>query len=194
MKSVAMRTLQVLIGCTLLAVGCQSEIPTANHEQTPAPHPAAPVVSTSHDRSFEVTSETRSNGCTLVLRKYTNSRPSMQGYWVQDAFVDSHHLFSIRHSTSPREQALMFEPMTDIMVLPIDRNLDGKYDMFLLLSPKTNRLIDVLVLADEGCLRLGTREEFEARQKIFENNKKAVEDADNIIQRAIDDAPKDLNQ
>lgn len=191
---IAIRLVLIFISCTLLTGGCQSERATADREQKPAAHPATPVISTSRDRSFAVTTETRSNGCTLVLRKYTNSRPSMQGYWVQDAFVGSHHLFSIQHSTSPREQALMFEPMTDIMVMPIDRNLDGKYDMFLLLSPKTKRLIDVLMLSDEGWLRHGTEVEYEARQEIFDDNTKALEQADSIIQRAIDDAAKDLNQ
>ena len=118
----------------------------------------------------------------------------MLGYWVQNAFVGDHQLFRIEHSTSPKEQALMFERMTDIVVMPIDRDLDGRYDMFLLLSVKTQKLIDVLVLTDDGWLRHSTEEEFAARQKTAEENKRVLKEADQIIQDALGKGAKEMNK
>ncbi len=109
-----------------------------------------PVISKSQELSFEVTKSVRTNGCMLELNRYTNKRPSSQGYWYQKASLNGDLLFRIEHSTSPKEQSLTFHRVKDVMVIQIDRDLDGKYDMFLILSSKNNSLIDALVLTDSA--------------------------------------------
>jgi hypothetical protein len=155
-----------------MMAGCQSEKSTLTSEQKAPVQPSMPVITKSNELSFEVTTEVRTNGCTLVLRRYTNKRPSMQGYWTQDAFADTRLLFRIQHSTSPKEQALMFNLMKDVVVMPIDQNLNGRYDMFLVLSVKRNELIDVLVVTEDGWLRHANEDEFQTRRKIAEKGKR----------------------
>jgi hypothetical protein len=165
-----------------LLTGCQSEKNGAKFEQPSTIHLATPNVSKSQQDAFEITTAVRTNGCTLVLYKYAKTNPDLQGFWIQNIFLGNHQLFRVEHSTSPKEQALMFEQMTDVVVMPIDQNLDGKYDTFLILSLKKQKLIDVLMLTDDGWLRHGTEEEYEARQKIAENNQHALERVDKIFQ------------
>ena len=178
--------LLLFLSCILLASGCRSEqtLQTAT-PKTPV-HPAVPVITKTNELSMEVTTSARTNGCKLVLRRYTNKRPSMQGYWRQRAYVNDQWLFQIEHSTSPKEQSLIFnDPLKDTSVTPIDRNLNGKYDLFLVFSLKPLKLLDVLVLTDEGWLRHGTQEEFEARQKIIENNRRAYEEGKKLFRDAF---------
>jgi len=119
----------------------------------------------------------------------------MQGYWRQRVYVNDQWLFQIQHSTSPKEQSLIFNnPLKDAVVVPIDRNLNGKYDLFLVESLRRQELIDVLVLTDEGWFRHGTQEEFEARQKIIENNRRAYEEGEKLFRDTFDNAQTVLDQ
>jgi hypothetical protein len=189
MKCAQIYFLSLLI---FLLVGCQTEKDSQTWHATI--YPGDPAISISQPLSFEVTKTVRTNGCTLELRRYTNKRPSMQGYWTQKASVNGHLLFRIEHSTDPKEQTLTFHSVKDVSVMQIDRDLDGKYDLLLILSSKSLSLIDALVLTDDGWWRHATKEEFEARVKIAEDNKRDNEQGMKILQQSLEKARKDLSQ
>jgi len=174
-----------------LLVGCQADEASRTWHATM--YPGDPVISNSQPLSFEVTNAVRTNGCALELRRYTNKRPSLQGYWTQKASVNGRLLFRIEHSTEPKEQTLTIHHVKDVLVMQIDRDLDGKYDLFLILSSKSLSLIDALVLTDEGWWRHATKEEFEARVKIAEDNKRDIERGMKILQQSLEESRKDLS-
>jgi len=115
--------LSVLI---FLLAGCQTEEISQKWHATF--YPGDPAISISEPLSFEVTKAVRTNGCSLELRRYTKKRPSLQGYWTQQGYVDGHLLFRIEHSTSPKEQTLTIHHVKDVLVMQLDRDLDGKYE------------------------------------------------------------------
>lgn len=79
-------------------------------------------------------------------------------------------------------------------VLQIDRNLDGKYEMLIVVSLKDQQIVDVLFVTDDGSLRHGTPEEFQARQRIAEGNRRALEKVDKIITDGIKKADGELRK
>jgi hypothetical protein len=111
----------------------------------------------------------------------------MQGYWQEDVMIDNHLLFRLKHSTSPKEQALMLVPVREFAVMPIDLDLDGRYDIFLVLSTKAQKLADVLVVTPDGWLRHSTQEEFEAQEQVGESNRRSLERAKQLVPGLFND-------
>jgi hypothetical protein len=157
-----------------------------------SPQPA--VVAKSQEGSFELTTSSRTNRCRLELRCYTKKQPYLQGFWVQGVFIGDKHLISIQHSATEKEQSMAIEQGTGYGVLQIDRSLDGKYEMLIVVSLKDQHLVDVLYVTDDGWLRHSTPEEFQARQHIAEGNRQAIEKADKVITDALKKANEELRK
>src|SRR5262245_17929531 len=98
--------------------------------------PPSATVTKSQEGGFELTKSVRTNGCTLELRRYTKSKPYLQGYWVQGVFVGNKQVVGIQHSATEKEQFLTIEQGTGYGVLQLDRDLDGKYEILLVVSVK----------------------------------------------------------
>jgi len=130
----------------------------------------------------------------LELRRITKGEPYFQGYWVQDVHVGDQLLFRVEHSVAEKEQALLIEPQSAYGILQIDRDLDGKHDLFVVLSVKDQRLTDVLFVTDDGWLRHSTPEEIQARQRIAETNRQAMEELNTTIRDATKKALEDYNK
>lgn len=182
----------ILLLSVSFLMSCQTEKDSQKWQATT--YPGDPAISISQPLSFEVTKAVRTNGCELELRRYTNKRPSMQGYWTQKATVNGRLLFRIEHSTSPKEQTLTIHHVKNVLVMQIDRDLDGKYDLFLILSSESLSLIDALILTDDGWWRHATKEEFEARVKLAEDNERANERGMKILQQSLEQARTNLSQ
>jgi len=156
--------------------------------------PAPATVTKSQQGSYEVTKSVRTNGCTLVLRRYTKSKPYLQGRWTQLVYVGDKGVMRIQHSAVEKEQLLGIEPGTGYGVLLLDRNLDGKYEMFVVVSLKDQSLKDVLYTTDDGWLRHATPEEFQERLRLAEKNRHAMEELDKTISDALKKANQELNK
>lgn len=156
--------------------------------------PNLAIVTNSQQRGFEVTTSVRTNGCRLELWRYVKKQPDMNGYWVQNLYVGDKRLLQIQHSLSYKEQSLVVEQNTDYGVLQLDRDLDGKYEMLIVMSLKDQSLIDVFVTTDDGWLRHSTPEELQARQHIAEGNQHALEEFDKTLKdtakKFIEDSKK----
>jgi len=160
--------------------------------------PASAVVTKSQITSHEVTKSVRTNGCRLELWRYNKSNPYFQGHWIQHVYAGDQHLLQIEHSLSEKEQYLAIDQNTGYGVVQIDRHLDGKYDLIIVISLKDQVLEDVLIVTDDGWLRHGTPEEFQTRQHIFEGNRQAVQklnkDLNNAAEKVMKDSNEDLNK
>ena len=156
--------------------------------------PRAATVTKSQDGSFELTKSVRTNGCTLELRRYTKSKPYLQGYWVQGVFVGDKHVVKIQHSATEKEQSLAIEQGTGYGILQLDRDLDGKYEILLVVSLKDQGLKDVLYVTQDGSLRHATQEEFQARLRIAEGNREAIQKVDKIITDGLKKVNEALNK
>ena len=159
-----------------------------------AERPGAAVVAKTREGSFDLITSVRTNGCRLELRRYAKSKPYLQGYWIDDVYVGDKQLVRIHHSATEKEQSLAIEQNTGYGILQIDRDLDGKYEMLIVVSVKDQRLIDVLFVTDDGWLRHSTPEEFEARLRIAEGNRRATEEVDKTITDALKKAKEDLKK
>ena len=146
------------------------------------------VVSNRQEPAFAVTASIRTNGCKLELFRYTKDKPHMQGYWIQHLYVGEEPLLLIQRSAIDKEQTLIIDPARNYAVLQMDLNFDGKYEMFLVESIKDKTLIDVLYVTEEGWLRHSTRDEFQARLRIAQTNRKQLEELDKTVRDAFQKA------
>ena len=138
-----------------------------------------------------ITASIRTNGCTLELHQITNSRnPELKGYWIQHVYAGGKHILQIEHSALHKEQSLAIDPGRGYGVGQVDRNLDGKYDMLVVVSGTNQALTDVLFVTDGGWLRHSTPEEFQARQRIGERNRQDMQDVQKALQKAAEDLPR----
>ncbi len=154
--------------------------------------PPSAVVTNWQKGLHAITTSVRSNGCTLELYQITNSRnPELKGYWAQHVYAGNKHIMQITHSAVHKQQSLAIDSETGYGVGQLDTNLDGKYDLFIVVSPTNQTLVDVLVVTEEGWLRHSTSEEFRARQRIGEENRRGIEELENTVQKAVEKAAKD---
>jgi hypothetical protein len=147
--------------------------------------PPSATVTKSQDGALELIKSIRTNGCTLELRRYTKSKPYLQGYWVQGVFIGDARVVQIQHSATEKEQSLAIAPATGWGVLQLDRDLDGKYEMLLVVSVEDESLKDVLYVTADGWLRHATPEEFQARLRVAERNRDAIQKVDKIIRDGL---------
>lgn len=159
-----------------------------------SPVPTAASVTKSQKGSFELTKSVRTNGCTLELRRYTKSNPNLQGYWAQELYIGDKRLLRIQHSVVDKEQWLGFEPVTGYATQQIDSNLNGKYEVFLVLSLQDQSLKDVLYVTENGWLRHATPEEFQARLQIAQRNREAIQNLDKVMSDALKKANPEFNR
>jgi hypothetical protein len=154
-------------------------------------HPSA-VVTNWQQGAHAITTSVRSNGCTLGLVQITNSRdPQFKGYWIQHAYGGEKHILQVEHSPMHKEQSLAIDQGTGYFIGQIDTNLDGKYEMFVVVSVTNQTLVDVLFVTNEGWLRHGTPMEFETRQQIAERNRMEMKQVEATFRKAAEDAMKD---
>lgn len=118
----------------------------------------------------------------------------MQGYWTQNVYIGEKKLLRIEHSLTEKEQSLIIEQSTGYAVAQIDRNLDGKYEMLLIVSLKDETLMDVLILTEGGWLRHSTTDEFSARLRVGDRNRKDEENFNSTITNVIQQLEKDVNK
>jgi hypothetical protein len=84
-----------------------------------------------------------------------------------------------------RERSLVCVPDEKYQIHQLDRDLDGIYDMILVVRTTGLELLDVLVFEKAGYLRHASKEEFETRLAIANRNKQALEELDKITQEAF---------
>lgn len=153
--------------------------------------PPSAVVTNWQKGTHVITASVRSNGCTLELHQITNSRnPELKGYWIQHVYAGDKHILQIEHSAVHKEQSLAIDPETGYAVGELDTKLDGKYDLFVVGSVTNQTLVDILFLTDQGWLRHSTPEEFRARQRIGEQNRRDMEELEKQLHKAAQDAMK----
>ncbi len=154
--------------------------------------PLSAVVTNWQKGTHAITVSVRSNGCTLELHQIINSaNPELKGYWIQHVYAGNKHILQIEHTAAHKEQSLTIDPETGYAVGQVDTNLDGKYELFVVGSVTNQTLLDVLFITDEGWLRHSTPDEFRARQGIGEQNRRDMEDLQNHLRSAAQDAVKD---
>lgn len=153
--------------------------------------PSVAVVTNSQQRSFEVKASVRTNGCLMELWRYNKSRADLQGYWIQHVYAGKKHLLKIEHSATEKERSLHLEQGSGYGFMQIDHDLDGKYEMLVVVSHSDGSLTDVLLVTADGWLRHSTPEEFEARKRILETNLKVMSDTNKAIEKTIKEAQQE---
>lgn len=153
--------------------------------------PPVAVVTNSQQRSSEVTASVRTNGCNMELWRYNKNRPDLQGYWIQHVYAGKKHLLKIEHSATEKERSLHLEQGSGYGFMQIDRDLDGKYEMLVIVSHSDGKLTDVLFMTADGWLRHSTPEEFEARKRIYEANLQAMSDVFKAVEKGLKEAPEE---
>ncbi len=163
-----------------------------------AERPASPVVSSYYEKPYDISTSVRTNGCRLELRRYpetyTKNKPSLQGFWVQDVFIGKSLILRVRHSAAEKEQSLVVEQNSGYGVVQVDRDLDTKYETIIVASLKDQRLTDVLLVTADGWLRHSSSDEFDSWLRRSETNKRAEEQADKAVKKALEDGSKELKK
>lgn len=149
--------------------------------------PSEAIVFKSNEKSVEITTSSRTNGCKLELRRWTGKSKSTKEYWSQELYCGDEKLLKLLHQVDiyGSERSLLHLPNEKHQILQLDRDLDGVYDMILVLKIAGLDLVDVLVFEKEGYLRHASKEEFEARLTIMNKNKQGMEELHKITQEAF---------
>jgi len=149
--------------------------------------PSEAIVLKTNESRVEITTSSRTNGCKLELRRLTRKSKSIKEYWSQSLFCGDDKLLELVHKdgTHGREISLLHLPNEKYQILQLDSDLDGDYDMILVLKAAGLDLVDVLVFEKEGYLRHGSKEEFEARIAIMNQNNQGMEELHKITQETF---------